>query len=144
MNINFFDQVQASSGLPNSNHEICYCILDTSASGYAYSQGFNNLGTEGCGPSYSYRNSYLGPPDVNGTATGNGPFQYESDAIQWGSPFSQAVYANKTAGALPAAVTNLNPECQAQSGIFTNPAGGDYSFQSAYSAFTGLRGAGIS
>lgn len=134
--LNHPDYVASTNPLPNGNHEVCYNVLDASVPGQ-FCMGFNqSYGT--VGNCWSYRNSYLGRITVNAPA-GNGPFSFENDAIQW---INQAVEINQTTGSLPANVTNVNTEAQAASGVFVNPAAGDYSLSN--STLTGTHGAYIS
>lgn len=132
------------------NNEWCYNVFDASANtstspgatlNYSYSAGVP-AGTQAFGLAAYYRNTLVNAhfnvndPDVPVT---NGPVSYTNDTVQWGLA-TQAVYINKAAGTLPA---NVGPptgtEAQASSGVVVG--GGDYSFQSAYSSWAGLRGA---
>jgi hypothetical protein len=128
------------------NREVCYCILDGAGAGagtgllWNQSQEANGASV---GLNVSYRNSINGHINVWDPATNNGPYESVNDAIQYGSA-AQAVMANNTGGTLPSNMTNTGTDCQAGSGVFNNPSGGDYSLTVTYAAFNGLRGAGIS
>ena len=133
------------------NIEFCYNIIDQSANAGAgwplqingsYSASVPNT-DQAFGTIVSCRNSIIGGPiDVNDpdTPISNGPFASVNDAIQYGSA-AQAVYINRASGPLPSNVTNTGTTSQAASGIFTDPASGNYTLVN--SARIGLDGAQI-
>lgn len=84
-----------------------------------------------------YRNSMIGSGDVNAPTTMavNGPVTYSNNAIQYGAT-APPIYISDKADPLPSNVTNTGTECQASSGVFNDPAAGDYSLAAAYASYT--------
>jgi hypothetical protein len=133
------------NGMTSGNMEVCYNIIDSSASSGAIMLQVNfsfSAAVPGAAQAFGvtafYRNSYVNAfLDVNAPAapTANGPVSSTNDAIQYGSA-SQPIYIDRASGTVPSNVTNSGTDCQASSGVFN----ADYTFTSTYAAFAGLRG----
>lgn len=127
----FFDLSQ-DSGVESSGIETCYCISDTSAASNKVPYILNQ-DAQGQGPSQSYRNTYVGYSVGVSSPTGNGPFSFTDDVIQYGAA-TQGVYSAGSGGSLPSNITNTGTECQASSGVVNATT---YLLQSAYSSYQG-------
>jgi len=131
-----FNLLNQTDLFPNSYQQLAYNIIDASQSTSTSSLSVNNQRGQS-GALFSFRNSYLGPiafPDPS--ADEQGPYSFSNDAIEW-------ITGSTPLQPTPTSATNTGTQCQAASGVFSDPANGDYSFTSTYASYTGTRGAQV-
>ncbi len=123
----------------SGNDEICYNLL-ASAGSVQITRLNENDQSSSVGLTVQYRNTAVGAHSV-GTHTGNGPFNYISEVVQWGTNTGPIYYYVSGVGysdtlPLPSQITNTNTECQASSGVVD----GSYNLTGSYASFAGTRG----
>ena len=112
----------------SGNLEQCYnLVVNPEAltdSSLSFTRGLNASAFDNADTNeWWYRNTVVGSASVY-QMSGNGPFQFEDEAIQWGPGASGPIYYSVAGGnwsdalPLPSMITNVgNTSCQAQTGV---------------------------
>lgn len=112
----------------NGNNEFCYnFVINTDTANVAIGGFIFNENDQTVGSEWSYRNSYINMYVAVGASSGNGPFSFENDVIQWqpaGNTKNKAALYYYQSGSgmvdtlpLPPEITNTGTECQAATGV---------------------------
>ena len=118
---------QTNDDGPSGNNEVCYNLFINNAAGTAGAfttrsnwAAFNNADMS----EWWYRNTVLGlMTTYPATDTGNGPYTFENNAVQYGTSYTSGLYYHTSTGnwvntaPLPNGITNTGTECQAASGV---------------------------